>query len=127
MPMTEVCILCFFLLPIIYLAVSRVTVQFGQFIATPFTNTGIYFYSLYIAHYLYETEEACVDRLKQFAEAPEQIPMPLDVAFSQIDWTYCRDDYRQLFASKQSSTSSELVNNHSNSNHIEQIDDVRQN
>ena len=54
---------------------------------------------LFSAQYLYDTEEMCVEKLKQFAATPEQIPLPLDIAFSTIDWTYCRDDYKQLLSS----------------------------
>ncbi|XP_017485681.1 PREDICTED: glycosyltransferase-like domain-containing protein 1 [Rhagoletis zephyria] len=81
----------------------------------PLLPARLVYPELFPAHYLYETEEACVDRLKQFADCPERIPMPLDIAFSRIDWTYIREDYMRLLSAKplQSST----VNNHSSSNH----------
>lgn len=63
-----------------------------------------------IAHYLYKTEEDCIDRLKQFAEAPIRIPMPLDVPFSQIDWTYCRDDYKKLLSPQDGTVAMPMAN-----------------
>ena len=83
--------------------------------ANLYSPHSIHIFHLSIAaHYLYETEEACVDRLKQFAEFPDRIPMPLDIPFSRVDWTYTRDSYKSLFSAKPISS---LVNNHCSSNH----------
>lgn len=54
--------------------------------------------NLFTAHCLYQSEEECIKRLCEFASSPDQIPLPLDVNFSTMDWTYCQDSYKALLS-----------------------------
>ncbi|KAI2808903.1 Gtdc1p [Blomia tropicalis] len=77
----------------------------------PLCPSRLVYPELFPTQYLYNTEDECVEKLVKFANSPEQIPLPLDIAFSTIDWTYSRDAYISLFSNNEGDNEQDIMNN----------------